>query len=93
MDAKTNFHTHSTWCDGRNTVEELVAGAEAKGFAALGFSSHAMLPADPLDWPLTAPRLAAYADAGVTYLRDGGDAFGVCARAKALAISQYLCGR
>lgn len=62
MDAKTNFHTHSTWCDGRNTVEELVAGAEAKGFAALGFSSHAMLPADPLDWPLTAPRLAAYAE-------------------------------
>ena len=29
--------------------------------------------------------LAAYADAGVRFLRDGGDAFGVCERAKALA--------
>ena len=62
MDGKENYHTHSKWCDGRNTVEELAAGAEAMGFAALGFSSHAMLPADPLDWPLTAPRLAAYAE-------------------------------
>ena len=30
-------------------------------------------------------RLAAYRDAGVTYLRDGGDAFGVCERARELA--------
>jgi histidinol-phosphatase (PHP family) len=62
MEEKTNYHTHSKWCDGRDTVEEIAAGAEGKGFAELGFSSHAMLPADPLDWPLTAPRLAAYAE-------------------------------
>ncbi len=62
MEVKTNYHTHSTWCDGRCTVEGMADGAEEKGFAALGFSSHAMLPADPLDWPLTAPRLAAYAE-------------------------------
>lgn len=30
-------------------------------------------------------RLAAYAGAGITYLRDGGDAFGVCLRARELA--------
>ena len=30
-------------------------------------------------------RLAAYREAGVTYLRDGGDAFGVCLRARELA--------
>ena len=30
-------------------------------------------------------RLAAYRDAGVTFLRDGGDAWGVCMRARALA--------
>ena len=41
---KTNFHTHSTWCDGRNTPEEMAEAAVAKGFSALGFSSHALLP-------------------------------------------------
>lgn len=39
-----NFHTHSTWCDGRNTPEEMVQAAIAKGFGILGFSSHLMLP-------------------------------------------------
>ena len=41
---KTNFHTHSTWCDGRNTPAEMAEAAVAKGFSALGFSSHALLP-------------------------------------------------
>lgn len=41
---KTNFHTHCTWCDGRNSIEENVVAAVEKGFVALGFSSHAMLP-------------------------------------------------
>ncbi len=59
---KTNFHTHSTWCDGAASVEEMVRGAIAKGFDALGFSSHAMLPGDPLTWPLTKAKLADYAD-------------------------------
>ncbi len=57
----TNFHTHSTWCDGAASVEEMVRGAIAKDFSALGFSSHAMLPGDPLDWPLTKVKLADYA--------------------------------
>lgn len=37
---KYNLHTHSTYCDGRNTPEELVREALDKGFDALGFSSH-----------------------------------------------------
>ncbi len=41
---KSNFHTHSTWCDGRNTVEENVVAAIEKGFDVLGFSSHSMIP-------------------------------------------------
>lgn len=37
---KTNFHTHSTFCDGKNTPEEIVLSAIDKGFAAIGFSGH-----------------------------------------------------
>lgn len=38
---KINFHTHTTFCDGKNTPEELVQKAIEKGFSALGFSGHA----------------------------------------------------
>ena len=62
MNGKSNFHTHSTWCDGKNTVEEMVRGALDQGFTTLGFSSHAMFPADPWNWPVTAAKAAGYAD-------------------------------
>ena len=58
---KTNFHTHTTWCDGVDTTESVVLSAIAKGFSAIGFSSHAMLPNGPLDWTLTAAKLPRYA--------------------------------
>ena len=35
-----NLHTHSTYCDGKNTLEEMVQGAIEKGFDSLGFSGH-----------------------------------------------------
>ena len=37
---KTNFHTHTTFCDGKNTPEEMVQSAIEKGFSSLGFSVH-----------------------------------------------------
>lgn len=36
----TNYHTHSTFCDGKNTPEEVVRAAIEAGFDALGFSGH-----------------------------------------------------
>ncbi len=36
----TNFHTHSTYCDGKSTLEEIVLFAVDRGFSALGFSGH-----------------------------------------------------
>ena len=59
---KANYHTHTTWCDGKNTPREVVEAAIARGFDAIGFSSHSMLPQDDVDWVLTpakAPRYAA----------------------------------
>lgn len=37
---KTNFHTHTIFCDGADTPEQLVQTALEKGFHALGFSGH-----------------------------------------------------
>lgn len=64
---KTNFHTHCTHCDGRDSAEAMVLSAIEKGFLALGFSSHAM-------WPVTdgcAMRPEAYG-AYVREIRDLG---------------------
>lgn len=36
-----NFHTHTNYCDGRNTAEEMIEAAISLGFTALGFSGHA----------------------------------------------------
>ena len=35
-----NFHTHTTFCDGKNTPEEMVLAALEKEFSAIGFSVH-----------------------------------------------------
>ena len=43
---KTNFHTHTNFCDGKNTIEELCEIAIEKGFTALGFSSHSYFHLD-----------------------------------------------
>jgi histidinol-phosphatase (PHP family) len=43
---KTNYHTHSIWCDGQNTPEEMIQSAIGRGFGVLGFSSHSTYPED-----------------------------------------------
>lgn len=43
---KANFHTHTTFCDGKNTPEEIVLAAMEKGFSAIGFSGHGYTPFD-----------------------------------------------
>lgn len=35
-----DFHIHSTYCDGKSTLEETVIEAVEKGFASIGFSGH-----------------------------------------------------
>lgn len=40
MTYKQNLHTHTAFCDGKNTVEELVQRAIELGFDSLGFSGH-----------------------------------------------------
>lgn len=37
---KSNYHTHSIYCDGKDTPEEMILEAIDKGFEILGFSGH-----------------------------------------------------
>ena len=43
---KSNFHTHSVYCDGADTPEETVIEAIRKGFIVLGFSGHSFFEKD-----------------------------------------------
>lgn len=42
----SNLHTHSTFCDGKNTLEEMTLAAIEKGFCSLGFSGHGFAEAE-----------------------------------------------
>ena len=44
--AFTNYHTHTTYCDGENTPEEIVLHAIENGFSSIGFSGHGYTPFD-----------------------------------------------
>jgi len=44
---RCDYHTHTNFCDGKNTAEEMVAAAIKLGMDEIGFSSHAHQPFDP----------------------------------------------
>lgn len=43
---KINLHTHTIYCDGKNTAEEMIVSAIEKGFDVLGFSGHSYMSYD-----------------------------------------------
>ncbi|MBR6479658.1 MAG: histidinol-phosphatase [Clostridia bacterium] len=52
MKYMNNFHTHTVFCDGKNTPEEYVLAAIDIGMPILGFSAHSHLPTEP-EWSLS----------------------------------------
>ena len=57
---KTNFHVHSSFCDGKDTPEMIAHAALERGIAILGFSSHSMYPFSS-GWHIPTKEHAAYA--------------------------------
>lgn len=48
MNNLQNLHTHSTYCDGRDTLEEMIQTAIEKGFSSIGFSGHSPVNFDSI---------------------------------------------
>ena len=46
IEVRQNLHTHTNFCDGKNTAEEMVLSAVEKGMTSIGFSGHALTPHD-----------------------------------------------
>lgn len=80
---KANYHTHSTWCDGADTPQEMIRAAVEKGFRVLGFSSHAMLPEEDTDWVLTPAKAVAYVREIRALAAERADRLTVCCGAEA----------
>ena len=55
----SNCHTHTVFCDGKNTPEEMLLSALEKGFSCLGFSVHSPM-STPGEWTVTPQILPDY---------------------------------
>lgn len=67
MSLKANFHTHTNFCDGKNSAEEMILSAINKQFDVLGFSSHCIHSLDPVfyrepddDWHIHSDKIKDY---------------------------------
>ena len=60
MSMISNIHTHSCYCDGKNTPEEMVQAALAQGLTALGFSGHSYTPFDSYCPGMSPEKVQAY---------------------------------
>ncbi len=58
MKLRSNVHTHTTFCDGKNSVEEMVLAAIERDFVSLGFSIHGWTPYEAV--PVTLEKEALY---------------------------------
>lgn len=57
---KQNLHTHSNYSDGKNSPEETVLAAIARGFDSLGFSEHSYNKYSTWPYQMTPERTALY---------------------------------
>ena len=55
---RQNLHTHTTFCDGKNSPEEMVQAALELDMDSLGFSGHSPLPGE--DWVMEAGAVPRY---------------------------------
>ena len=57
---RSNLHTHTTYCDGKNTPEEIILQAIENGMETLGFSEHSTFPFDKVEYSLREEKINTY---------------------------------
>ena len=56
---KSNCHTHTIYCDGKNTAKEMIEAAVSRGFVSLGFSGHSPMKTQN-EWTMTVDKTKLY---------------------------------
>jgi histidinol-phosphatase (PHP family) len=59
---KTDYHTHSTFSDGRSAPEDYISSALVAGLQEIGFSEHLTLFRELEDWNMNPSDISAYID-------------------------------
>lgn len=60
MNYKQNLHIHTKYSDGRDTPEEMIAEAIARGFSSIGFSEHSYMSFSSYKDQMTEEKAVAY---------------------------------
>lgn len=68
MKLLSNYHSHSTFCDGSSCIEDYILEAIEQGFASYGISSHAPIPFK-VKWCMDEKKLKSYIRF-IEYLKD-----------------------
>ena len=55
-----DLHTHTTYCDGKNTPREMIEAAIAKGLRRIGFSGHSPSPCQGEDYAMKPEEIPQY---------------------------------
>lgn len=87
---KTNYHTHTTFCDGKNSAREMIEEALRKNFSILGFSSHSLYP-HAADWHMDAADHQKYFDEIRSLAKEYSDRIKIYAGLEADYIPQFAC--
>ncbi len=87
---KTNYHTHTTFCDGKNSPREMIEEALKKNFSILGFSSHSVYP-HAADWHMSAASHQKYFDEIRSLAKEYSDRIKIYAGLEADYIPQFAC--
>ena len=58
--ALQDLHTHTTYCDGKNTPREMIEAAMEKGLRRIGFSGHSPSPCPDEDYAMARENVPAY---------------------------------
>ena len=64
----STVHTHTTYCDGNNTAEEMILAAINKGMKTIGISTHGPLPFE-VKWSVANDKIQTYIDE-IRYLKE-----------------------
>ena len=62
-----NLHTHTTYCDGKDSVEEMIIAAYNMGFDSIGFSSHSFMKGQSLSEKIIESYKSEIADLKIKY--------------------------
>lgn len=87
---KTNYHTHTTFCDGNNSPRQMLEAAVEKRFDILGFSAHSMYP-HAADWHMVAADHQKYFDCVRSLAQEFSGKIKIYAGLEADYIPEFAC--